>query len=69
MMKKTILCLVMAFCLCLCMILVSCKPDDVDDDTPPAEIDGQFHTTPDSTAGVGFETDNPIVDPDTTARY
>ena len=68
MMKKTILCLVMALCLCLCMILVSCKPDD-DVETPPEEVTGQFHTTPDSTAGVGFETNNPIIDDDTTARY
>lgn len=69
MMKKTILCLVIAISLCLCMILVSCKPDDDDTtDAPPAEITGQFHTTPDSTAGVGFEADNPIVGDD-TARY
>ena len=68
MMKKTILCLIMALCLCLCMILVSCKPDDGDTDTPPEEVTGQFHTTPDNTAGVGFETDNPVVGND-TARY
>ena len=67
MMKKTILCLVMALCLCLCMILVSCKPDD-DVETPPEEVNGQFHTTPDSTAGVGFEGDNPVIK-DHTARY
>lgn len=67
MMKKTILCLMMALCLCLCMILASCKPEEVVD-TPPEEVTGQFHTTPDSTAGVGVETDNPVIGND-TARY
>ena len=68
MMKKTILCLVMALCLCLCMILVSCKPDDDTTDTPPEEIKGQFHTTPDNTAGVEYEADNPLVDGWTTRQ-
>ena len=67
MMKKTILCLIMALCLCLCVFLASCKPDEPP--APPAEeVKGQFHTTPDNTAGVGFETDNPVVG-DSTARY
>ena len=66
-MKKTILCLVLVLCLCLCMILASCKPDE-NTDTPPEEINGQFHTTPDNTAGVVFDADNPITD-GSTARY
>ena len=67
-MKKSILCILLVLSMCLCMILVSCKPDD-DVETPPEEVTGQFHTTPDSTAGVGFEADNPIVDGNSTARY
>lgn len=68
MMKKTILCLVMALCLCLCMILASCKPEEPTPEPTPDEVTGQFHTTPDNTAGVGFETDNPVIGDD-TARY
>ena len=61
MMKKSILCLVLALCLCLCMILASCKPDEPEnpDDTGKK---GQIHTTPDNTAGVELEIDIPPLD-------